>query len=112
MSVSFTEQAVLDRIKRVTRRKGWLFAKAGDRYTLCRKVMGRKPGEPLVRICDVEVMSVRREPLRLVGEPEELALEGFPDLTVTQFVGRYFHPQKVYLDDLVTRIEWRYMEDS
>jgi hypothetical protein len=72
--------------------------------------MGRKPDEPLVRIVDVEVLSARREPLRLVGEPGELAREGFPDLTVTQFVGRYFHPQKIYLDDLVNRIEWRYVE--
>jgi hypothetical protein len=31
--------------------------------TLCRKVMGRKPGEPLIRICDVEVLQVVRQPL-------------------------------------------------
>lgn len=55
MSVSLTEQAVLERRKTVTRRLGWRFLKPGDRLTLCRKVMGRKPGEPLVRICDVEV---------------------------------------------------------
>jgi len=50
MSVSFTEQAVRERRKTVTRCKGWLFLKPGDRLMLCRKVMGRKPGEPLVRI--------------------------------------------------------------
>ncbi len=46
MSVAFTEQAVRDRAKTVTRRKGWLFLTTGQRLTLCRKVMGRKPGEP------------------------------------------------------------------
>ena len=61
MSVAFTEQAVIERRKTVTRRKGWLFVKPGDRLTLCRKVMGRKPGEPLVRIAEVEVVDVRRE---------------------------------------------------
>lgn len=63
MSVSFTEQAVVERRKTVTRRKGWQFLKPGDRLTLCRKVMGRKKDEPLVRIAEVEVVSVRRESL-------------------------------------------------
>ena len=45
MSVAFTEAAVRNRSKTVTRRKGWLFLKPGDRLTLCRKVMGRKAGE-------------------------------------------------------------------
>jgi len=63
MSVSITEQAVRDRTKTVTRRLGWRFLKPGDRLTLCRKVMGRKHGEPLERIAEVEVVSVRREPL-------------------------------------------------
>ena len=78
MSVAFTEQAVIERRKTVTRRKGWLFVKPGDRLTLCRKVMGRKPGEPLVRICEVEVVSVIRCPLRMVRAPGELTKEGFP----------------------------------
>ena len=30
MSVSMTEQAVIERRKTVTRRKGWRFLKAGD----------------------------------------------------------------------------------
>lgn len=49
MSVSLTEDAVRDRRKTVTRRLGWKFLEAGDRLTLCRKVMGRRKGEPLVR---------------------------------------------------------------
>lgn len=73
MSVSMTEQAVIDRRKTVTRRKGWWLDKRGrrllnpgDRLTLCRKVMGRKHGEPLVRLAEVGVISVRREPLGYV----------------------------------------------
>lgn len=94
MSVSLTEQAVVERRKTVTRRTGWKFLKPGDRLTLCRKVMGRgkcpeckgscrchyplaSPAgwwgcitcggtgtEPLVRLAEVEVVDVRREQLR------------------------------------------------
>ena len=120
MSVAFTEQAVRERRKTVTRRKGWTFLKPGDRLTLCRKVMGRKPGEPLERICDVEVVSVRREPLCAVAGPyrqnggdvewPELIAEGFPDIGPGEFMRTYFRPQGIGATDDVTRIEWRYVD--
>lgn len=124
MSVAFTEDAVRARTKTVTRRKGWWLDKngrrllnVGDRLTLCRKVMGRKPGEPLVRICDVEVVSVRRELLRDVVLPGELTAEGFPEWDTPddswgafEFVDRYFTPQGIDPIDDVTRIEWRYLD--
>ena len=126
MSVAFTEQAVLARVKTVTRRKGWWEDKTGrrllsegDRLTLCRKVMGRKPGEPLVRIAEVEVYDVRREPLSdlLHGStdygPREMAAEGFPGLDPAEFIRRYFtRAQGMFPDDLVTRIEWRYIDEA
>lgn len=70
LSVSHTTKAVRARTKTETRRLGWWtdrngrqLVKVGDTLTLCEKVMGRKPGEPLVRICDVRVTEVRRERL-------------------------------------------------
>jgi len=66
MSVSLTLDQVRDRTKTVTHRAGWLMLKPGDRLTLCRKVMGRRRGEPLDRIADVEVLTVRA---RLAGRP-------------------------------------------
>jgi hypothetical protein len=124
MSVAFTEQAVRDRTKTVTRRKGWWtdkngrhLVKPGDRITLCRKVMGRKTGEPLERICDVEIVSVRREPLADVVFPGELTKEGFPEWDTPddadgafEFCTRYFDPQGITPMDDVTRIEWRYLD--
>lgn len=75
MSVAFTEQAVIERRKTVTRRKGWTFLKPGDTLTLCRKVQGRKGAdstvEPLVRLAEVEVVSVRRESLRRLYDWED-----------------------------------------
>lgn len=126
MSVSFTEDAVVARRKTVTRRLGWRFLKPGDRLTLCRKVMGRKAGEPLVRLAEVEVISVRRESILAMTDGDvaregvgpadprfhEWYEDGLPpaDAFVTwwleTFTDRHFHP---YLDD-VTRIEWRYLD--
>ena len=128
MSVAFTEQAVVERRKTVTRRKGWWLdgrgrriLRAGDRLTLCRKVMGRKPGEPLVRLAEVEVVKISRIPLYYVTVPGELVKEGFPELEFCpagsyyggiEFVRRYFAPQGVDWHDDVTRIEWRYLDDE
>lgn len=94
MSAAFTEHAVRDRTKTVTRRAGWLFVRPGDRLTLCRKVMGRRKGEPLVRLVDVEVISVRREPLSAIT-PEDVAREGFPGMPPDEFVDRFFGPAHV-----------------
>jgi hypothetical protein len=116
MSVAFTEDAVRARTKTVTRRKGWTFLKAGDQLTLCRKVMGRKKGEPLVKVAEVEVVSVRREPLDwaiFAYGPSEMAREGFPDLDPREFVRRYFvEAQGMGEHDTVTRIEWRYLDQQ
>lgn len=122
MSVAFTEAQVRARTKTVTRRAGWWTDRRGrrlvipgDTLTLVRKAMGRKPGEPLVRICDVEVLTVRREPLHFVQYAGELTAEGFPDLEDhpnggTLFMDRYFVPQGISPSDVVTRIAWRYLD--
>ena len=118
MSVAFTEQAVRERRKTVTRRKGWWTTKTGvqmvepgDVLTLCRKVMGRKPGEPLERICQVEVVRVSREQLLTCCMPGEMEREGFPGMDPIEFMWRYFtDAQRIAPSDPVTRIEWRYVD--
>jgi hypothetical protein len=108
MSVALTEDAVRNRRKTVTRRLGWRMLKPGDRLTLCRKVMGRRKDEPLVRICEVEVVDVRREPLAAIS-PTDVRREGFPDFTPSMFVGFFCYHMKCRPDTEVTRIEWRYL---
>lgn len=114
MSVSLTEEAVRARYKTVTRRRGWTFLKPGDRLTLCRKVMGRKPGEPLERLAEVEVVSVRREPLNAITD-EDVKAEGtghraWSDYSRAEaFVDWYCRKFKVKPDTDITRIEWRYL---
>lgn len=123
MSVAYTEQAVLERRKDVTRRKGWWLDKRGrrllvegDRLTLCRKVMGRKAGEPLVRLVDVEVLDVRREQLlELITDRAygmvEVRREGFHRMPPVDFVDQFFvQAQGIAPSEEVTRIEYRYLE--
>lgn len=108
MSVSLTEDAVRERRKTVTRRLGWEHLKVGERLTLCRKVMGRRPGEPLVRICDVEVIEVRRERLDAVTLAD-VAREGFRGYDVDAFVEFFCREMSCTPETTLTRIEWRYL---
>ncbi|WP_245671687.1 hypothetical protein [Nocardia amamiensis] len=110
MSVSLTEPQVHARTKTVTRRLGWRMLRPGDRVTLCRKVMGRRPGDPLVRIVDVEIVSIRREPLGAIT-PEDVFAEGFGNLSPSQFVEFFCATHSgCQPNTMVTRIEWRYCE--
>jgi hypothetical protein len=109
MAVSLTEDQVRDRTKTVTRRAGWRMLRAGDRLTLCRKVMGRRHGEPLERIADVEVISVRREPLDAINAGDVTA-EGLPQMTPAQFVAFFCRTHRGCSPGTeITRIEWRYL---
>jgi hypothetical protein len=121
MSVAMTTDAVIERRKTVTRRKGWWLDKngrrllrAGDTLTLCRKVQGRKPGEPIERLAEVEVTHVTRHHLWGLmispAGPLEVEKEGFPGMSPQAFLNRFFFDaQGMGPHDLVTRIEWRYV---
>ncbi|MBF6162984.1 hypothetical protein IU491_29180 [Nocardia cyriacigeorgica] len=74
--------------------------------------MGRRRGEPLVRIVDVEVLAVRREPLEAIT-PDEVVAEGFPEMTPEQFVEFFCDSHTGCTPDSeVTRIEWRYLDPA
>jgi hypothetical protein len=110
MSVALTEPQVRARTKTVTRRAGWLMLRAGDKLTLCPKVMGFRRGQHPERIVDVEIVSVRREPLNAITEADVIA-EGFPEMTPGEFVSFFCGTHKGCTPDTdVTRIEWRYLD--
>lgn len=116
MSVSLTEAAVVDRTKTVTRRLGWRMLRPGDRLTLCRKVMGRRRAdgtvEPLVRLAEVEVVSVRREPLDRINTTD-VGREGFVGQTTSWFVQFFCNTHRGCTPaTTVTRIEWRYLDEE
>lgn len=109
MSVSLTEDQVRAHAKTVTRRMGWTHLRAGERLTLCRKVMGRR-GEPLVRIVDVEVLDIRRERLDAITV-EDVIAEGFPAMSPQEFVEFFCRTHKGCTPaSEVTRIRWRYLD--
>ena len=111
MAVSLTEPQVRARTKTVTRRVGWRMLRPGDQLTLCRKVMGRRRGEPLDRIAAVEVTSLRREPLDALTAAD-VAAEGFPDWTPAEFVAFFCRTHRGCSPGTeVTRIEWRYLDN-
>lgn len=102
------EDAVRERRKTVTRRLGWKFLKVGDTLTLCRKVMGRKPDEPLVRIAEVRVVDVRREALWDIAD-EDVEREGFADWDRHMFVGFFCSAMNCDPSTEITRVEWEYL---
>lgn len=53
ISFSLTEEQFLDDSKSVTRRLGCAFLKPGDRLMACRKCMGLKMGEKIVRLGEI-----------------------------------------------------------
>ena len=115
MSVSLTEQAVVERRKTVTRRLGWRFLQPGARLTLCRKTRGRRRRdgtvEPLVRLADVEVVDVRSSMLDAITS-EDVIREGLEDFTPEMFVDYFCRHMRCAPDAVVTRIEWRYLPDE
>lgn len=84
MSFALTEQSFLDGSKTMTRRLGWWTDKngkrlllPGDRIAGYRKVMGRKRGEPLVRLGEAAVVAVYRQRLADMTD-EDVRREGVP----------------------------------
>jgi hypothetical protein len=72
--------------------------------------MGRRPEEPLVRIVDVEVISVRRAPLHAITN-DEVIREGFLGMSPAEFIDRFFtSAQGIQPCDQVTRIESAYLD--
>jgi len=111
MSVAHTEQSVRDRTKTVTRRLGWRNLRAGVDLDLCRKVMGRKAGEPLERIARVHVTAVGRERLDRITDEDALR-EGVAGVsTAAEFVAFYADAFGAEPSTPVTRIAWRYVFD-
>lgn len=115
ISFSLTTRQFRAKTKSVTRRNGWKDLKPSDRLMACEKCMGRKPGEPLVRMGAIAVMSVRFERLdRMIALPaygrDECRKEGFPDMTPEEFVDMFCASHKGCTPaTIVTRISFEYL---
>lgn len=103
-----TTDQVKAREKDVTRRFGWWFLKAGDRLNGVKKAMGLKKGEKIERLCEIEVVSVRAEPLSAITQ-DDVRREGFPDWTPEQFIQMLVDHYKIDPAETCNRIEFRYL---
>lgn len=108
ISFALTTAQVKSRQKTVTRRFGWWQLKAGDRLIGVEKSMGLKKGEKVKPICEIEVTSVRKERLDLITK-EDCIKEGFPELHPKEFVEMIITQYACKHDDLINRIEFRYI---
>lgn len=110
LSFALTEPQLLAGTKDVTRRIGWLRLKAGDRLNGVRKAMGLKKGERVHVLAEIEVVSVRREPLSWITD-EDVAREGFPHMTPIEFVAFFCASHRGCEPSTeITRIEFRKVE--
>ncbi len=107
MSFAMTIPQFLDGIKDVTRRLGWEMLKAGESVQAVEKGQGLKPGESLVSLGVVKVLSIRREPLGAITE-EDVAREGYPGKTPAWFIMKFCEAHRgCSPSTLITRIEFQ-----
>ena len=111
MSFALTIEQFKARTQTVTRRLGWYFLKPGDIVCGVEKTQGLKLGEKLRPLGYIRIISIRREPLNIITQ-EDVTAEGFPNLTVDEFVAMLVSHYKVTPDRFFNRIEFEHLEDD
>nr|VFK16750.1 MAG: hypothetical protein BECKLFY1418C_GA0070996_102551 [Candidatus Kentron sp. LFY] len=91
--------------KTVTRRNGWKHARPGDLLLIVDKIRTR---ERVRGLAIVRVVKVTREPLLAITD-EEVAREGFAGKSTEWFITMFTRDFVCTRDDMVTRVEWRYL---
>ncbi len=115
MSFKLTTDAVRQRSKTVTRRRGWATAKPGDIYGAVVQGQGLKKGQTVERLARIRVVDVRAERLDALLAPgdygrDEVRLEGFPLMTPADFVAMFCLANGCRPDAVVQRIQFDYLE--
>lgn len=111
-SFALTTKQVRHRTKTVTRRLGWAWVKPGTLLQPVIKSQGIPKGDHIEKIGGpIRVVSVRRERLDAI-EQADVVIEGFPEMTPRQFVDMFCRHNGCAVDEIVTRIEFEYVEDG
>lgn len=109
MSFALTTEQVRNRTKTVTRRVGWLSAKAGDVVQPVVKGQGLKKGETVDKVGGpIRFVNVSRVVLGDIS-PQDVYREGFPQMTPREFVKMFKQHNGGLRDQVVTRIEFEYL---
>lgn len=110
ISCRITTPQVVDMSKKVTRRLGWWDLQAGEHLMTVVQGQGLQKGQKVKRLREVEVVGVNKEPLDNIT-PEEVILEGFPDMSPKDFVEMFCEANKhknCTPETEVNRIRWEY----
>lgn len=114
MSFSMTTQAIIDRTKTVTRRKGWEHLKPGDLAWAVEKGMGLKKGEVPKRLALIRIK--KNDPVVLndysILTKEDVTAEGFPKLQPWAFVFTFCVEMGGEPDQELRRIEFEYVPEA
>ncbi len=108
ISFSLTTDQVRAGTKDITRRLGWLFLKENEHLMAVVKCQGLKKGEKVQRIRKIKVKSISREPLNEINRLDVIR-EGFPNMSIQQFVLMFCRANKCEPSTIVTRIEFEYV---
>lgn len=111
MSFSLTTPQFLDGSKTVTRRMGWRFLKGGEHVMAVEKGMGLKKGEKVKRLGEIVIVKATQGRL-LYMKKTDLALEGFPKMTVAEFIVFFCKANKCNRFNFVTRIKFRRVRET
>ncbi len=115
ISFAMSVEAVRRREKTVTRRFGWWGPKPGARLQPVEKAQGLRKGEHVTRIGGpIRVRSVTAEPLEAMATygPGECVREGFPELSVDEFIAMFCAANRCTPDVIVNRIEFEYVGEG
>jgi len=106
MAFSLTYDQMIAGTKTVTRRLGWSSLVAGDQVMAVKKGMGLKRGEKVERIYPITIVRCSFEPINFIT-PDDVIREGFPDMTVEQFIDFFCRTHQCKPDQIVNRIEFK-----
>lgn len=119
ISFRHTTDQIRARTKTVTRRLRWHMAKPGEILNACVQLQGLKKGDKVEKICQIRVVSTRRERLdALLRSKDNIAptlgrievdREGFPNLPIEDFIRMFCKINLCERDQFVTRIEFEYV---
>jgi hypothetical protein len=109
MSFALTTKQMRNRLKGVTRRLGWDDLKPGEKVCAVVKGQGIPKGGKVERICIIECIAHTKEQLNWITQ-DEVTLEGFPDMSPSQFVMMFCRANKCNPRQIVNRIAFKFID--
>ena len=108
MSFALTEDQISKKKKTVTRRLRWKNIEVGELIQAVDRVMGFKRGQHPKKLTVIRIVSHRWEPLNEITI-DEVRKEGFPNMTIEEFIEGFCKKFHCNPQTLVHVIEFEYV---